>query len=224
MPQGGPNKKSYGGHSPGQRATFHAIVSVASQLTDYGSGALYRVKGLVSHVGSINFGHYISYVRSHADDQAWFKINDDDVEDANFADSVNDPEYWNGRRWTPWILAYVKLRDDEEDVVESAQSRQSSWAERISSGTDSTQKSTSSDEEMPDANMLLRYGKRKHSRSDEDQERKKRNLASSREEEKRQKRAKHAKQEFQKREGKRNRSKTLEDAIRRKRKEIARTV
>ena len=54
---------------------------------------VYRVTGIVEHIGSLDSGHYVAYVRSRQDVDEWYRISDDQVESVTLERLQKVPAY-----------------------------------------------------------------------------------------------------------------------------------
>lgn len=50
----------------------------------------YDLQGVVIHVGEFNAGHYYAYVRPRLDENRWFRINDDLIDEVTFEEVLQD--------------------------------------------------------------------------------------------------------------------------------------
>ena len=76
-----------------------------------GTTAVYWLSGVISHIGDLGSGHFVSFVRHHHYKQNWVRISDDDVSWSYLEEAVRAPEAL-GRfnpDLFPYVLAYTKL-------------------------------------------------------------------------------------------------------------------
>ena len=73
--------------------------------------AVYWLSGVISHIGDLESGHYVSFVRHHQHKQDWVRISDDDISWSYFEEAVRQPEALG--RFNPnlfqYVLVYTKL-------------------------------------------------------------------------------------------------------------------
>jgi hypothetical protein len=87
-----------------------------------GVTAQYRLSGVVSHAGSPETGHYISYVKHHAYDDEWVRIDDELVLWSSFGEAVCAPEALARYKssFFPYLLAYTKVHRIATDATGAA--------------------------------------------------------------------------------------------------------
>ncbi|KAK5193538.1 hypothetical protein LTR92_006909 [Exophiala xenobiotica] len=88
------------------RVTFEETLDVAPFLEpgmSFGSSTTYRLVAVLSHIGELNHGHYVSDVYSGG---CWYTVNDQKVSQTTFDDIKKETEF------TPYILLYEKVVED----------------------------------------------------------------------------------------------------------------
>ena len=73
-----------------QNATESDDTAKAPETGDIDESAIYDLQAVVIHVGQYNVGHYYAYVRPNVDENRWFRINDDEIDEVTFEQVLAD--------------------------------------------------------------------------------------------------------------------------------------
>ena len=71
----------------------------------------YRLCGTINHAGTMGSGHFVSHVRGQ--NRHWYRLDDETVTDSSIATLNNDPLRFGKHKFTPYVLAYTKVFDDD---------------------------------------------------------------------------------------------------------------
>jgi len=91
------------------------ILDVTPYLAEFdkqaGVEARYRLCGAINHAGTMDHGHFVSHVRGQS--RQWYRLDDETVTESSIATLNNDPAKFGKHKFTPYILAYTKIFDDD---------------------------------------------------------------------------------------------------------------
>lgn len=95
--------------------TVPEILDMTPHLEDSdqkaGIEAKYRLSGAINHAGTMNSGHFVSHVRGP--DRQWYRLDDQVVTHSSIATLNNDPTKFGKHKFTPYVLAYTKVFDED---------------------------------------------------------------------------------------------------------------
>lgn len=95
--------------------TVPEVLDMTTYLEDSdkqdGITAQYRLCGAINHAGTMDSGHFVSHVRGP--NRQWYRLDDETVTDSSIATLNSEPAKHGKHIFTPYILAYTKIRNDD---------------------------------------------------------------------------------------------------------------